>query len=278
MPVSFLNLGATGTLALDDAGGVDRLIINGGSGNDNFTVNVTGNGVIGYASDSSASVGGTTHIVTTTTNAFEGLLLNGFDGDDNFVINPTAFFTAGLAINAGNPSSSSDRVTINGTAAADAYTLSLQAAGDSLNGVVGGPLVLNNVEDLSFSTGSGDDTLAVVGMGGQTGLKQINFFSGGDAGDAVTVTGTINVDSFQVTPQSLTDATVTANNSGTTLLARLAAAATSTVTIAGAAGADTVTVSGTNASETITVVKAATTTVRLVPRRPSTSIRRLLKT
>ncbi len=32
-----------------------------------------------------------------------------------------------------------------------------------LNGVVGGPLVLNNVEDLIFSTGGGTDSLTVFG-------------------------------------------------------------------------------------------------------------------
>ncbi len=261
VPVSFLGLGASGILAIDDLGGLDRLIINGNNGNDNLTVNVAGDGIIGYQSDVSSSVGGTNHVRTTTTNAIEALLLNTLDGDDNFVINPSAFFPTGVAINAGNPSSGSDRVTINGTAGNDAHVLQLQPNGDSVSGVVGGPLVLNNVEDLIFSTGSGADSLTVAGLGGQTDLKQINYFSGSDAGDTVTVTGTINVDSFQVTPQSLTDATVTANNSGTTLLARLGAAATSTLTIAGAAGVDTVTVSGTNASETITVVKAATTTV-----------------
>ncbi|MFO0943474.1 MAG: dockerin type I domain-containing protein [Pirellulales bacterium] len=261
LPVGFQGLGSGGTLALDDAGGQDKLIVNGNSGNDNFAVNVTGDGVISYQSDVSASVGGTSHVITTTTNAFESLLLNGYDGDDNFIINASAFFPTGLAINAGNPSSGSDRVTVNGTAAANAYTLILQAGGDSVTGVVGGPVVLNNVEDLSFSSGAGDDTLAVSGMGGQTGLKQINFFSGSDTGDAISVAGTINVDQFQVTPQSPTDATITANSSGTTLLARLGVAATSTLTLSGAAAADTVVVNGTNASETIAIVKGATTTV-----------------
>ncbi len=261
VPVSFLGLGAAGVLAIDDAGGLDRLIVNGNNGNDNFTVNTLGDGIISYQSDVSASVGGTTHVRTTTTNAIEALLLNALDGDDNFVINPTTFFPTGVAINAGNPSSGSDRVTVNGTAGDDSHVLQLQANGDSLNGVVGGPLVLNNVEDLTFSTGSGTDSLTLSGLGGLTGLKQINYFSGNDATDTVSVIGTTQVDDIHVTPQSATNATVTANGSGTTLLASLGAALTSTLTVSGAAAADTVTVHGTNASETIAIVKGATTTV-----------------
>ncbi len=130
VPVSFLGLGASGILAIDDLGGLDRLIINGNNGNDNLTVNVAGDGIIGYQSDVSSSVGGTNHVRTTTTNAIEALLLNTLDGDDNFVINPSAFFPTGVAINAGNPSSGSDRVTINGTAGNDAHCC-IATAGDS---------------------------------------------------------------------------------------------------------------------------------------------------
>ncbi len=73
VPVSFLGLGAAGVLAIDDAGGLDRLIVNGNNGHDNFTVNVAGAGIIGYQSDVSASVGGTTHVRTTTTKCHRSL-------------------------------------------------------------------------------------------------------------------------------------------------------------------------------------------------------------
>ncbi|MFO0943477.1 MAG: hypothetical protein U0930_22305 [Pirellulales bacterium] len=260
-PISFQNIGSNGAVSLADLGGLDRLIMNGSSGNDNYVVNSGADGVISYQSDVSSSVGGTNHVRTIASSAIEALLLNALDGDDSFVVNPGNAFPTGVAINAGNPSSGSDRVNLNGTAGADNFTLSLGSGGDALNGALAGPLVLNNVEDLTLSTGSGTDSLAVFNMGAETGLKQINYFSGNDALDTVQVTGSTFADTFSITPTFPEIANLIAIGTGTALQASLGAAATSTFTVNGSAASDIVLVNGSGIGESIGIVKGLTTNV-----------------
>jgi len=255
LPVSFLDIGSTGTLALADLGGTDRLIYNGGAGNDNFSVNVVSNGVIGYQSDVASVVGGTTHIrvtVPTAANFIEGLLLNGFDGDDNFIITASSLFTLGIAVNAGGPGGA-DVVTINGTGGADTYGLTLGPDSDSLTGAVGGPVVLTNVEDLVISSGAGTDSLTVNSLGSLSDLRDVAFFSGGDATDTFVANATAYADDITVTPLSATEATVSANSAGPTVYASLNAAVGSTFTVNALGGSDSVSVVGTQSGETITV-------------------------
>ncbi len=173
-----LGTGAAAALTLSDQGGNDRLIVNGSLGDDNFTVNTVADGSISYQSDVASVIGGTNHTRIFTPvagNLIEGLIFNSLDGNDNFVINASALFTQGIAVNAGNPASGSDRVTANGTAGNDVSVLSLSSANDSLTGIVGGAIQLSGVESLTVSLGTGDDSLTVNNLGGLSGLRM--FFT-----------------------------------------------------------------------------------------------------
>lgn len=245
LAVSFQNLGFTGTVAINDpdAGDADRIVYDGTAGNDSFTVTDNTVDLVNGAGN---------HVDLTQTNV-EALTLNGFDGDDTFTINASALWTGGIVVSAGNPSAS-DNVILNGTAAADVIALTLAATGDTVTGVVGGPILLTDVENLTVNSLGGDDTLTVDNLGGTTDLDTATFNSGGDAGDTFTATGTANDDVFTVTPISPTSATISANGVGPVVTVNLAAAATSTFTVEGAADvADVVNVLGTNNHDVITV-------------------------
>ncbi len=111
---------------------------------------------------------------------------------------------------------------------------------------------------------TGDDSLTINSLGGQTDLQNVLYASGNDANDTITVNGSIGNDAFIVKPLTSTSATIQANGRGPLVEARLNAAATSTFTVDGGAGVDSVTVQGTSGADTLNVVKAATTTVELV--------------
>ncbi len=266
LPLVYQNLGtgATALLALADQGGLDRLIINGTNGNDNFAVGVTSPEIITYQSDVASKVGGTSHVriaVPAAGQFIEGLLLNSLDGDDSFIINSSTLYSLGIAINAGGPSAS-DRVNINGANAVnDSYTLTLGAANDKLSGVVAGDVLLNGVEDLTISSGTGDDDLTVDGLGGQSGLRSVSFASNGDANDKITVNGTVNPDVFTIKPLNSISAQVSAGI-GPVVTATLNAA-TGAFTVNGLDGNDTARVVATDASDKINIAKGATTTVEV---------------
>ncbi len=245
LAADFQNIGLTGTVAINDptAGDGDRLVYDGTAGNDTFTV--TGNTIV-------LSNANGTRVSVSQTNV-EALTLNGFDGDDAFTINASALYPGGIDVNGGNPSGS-DNVTLNGTAGPDTIALTLAPTGDIVTGVVGGPIVLTSVENLTVNSLAGNDTLSTNNLGGTSDLQTVIFNSGGDAGDTFTATGTPNDDTFLVTPISATSATISANNVVPVVTVNLAAAATSTFTVEGAGDVgDSVTVLGTNNSDFITV-------------------------
>ncbi len=262
-----LGTGAAAALTLADQGGNDRLVVNGSATDDNFTVNAGGDGTITYQSDLASVIGGTNHTRIFTPvagNLIEGLILNGLDGSDNFVINASALFTQGIAVNAGNPTGGSDRVTANGTAGNDVAVLSLNGSNDSLNGIVGGAIQLSGVENLTVGLGTGDDSFTINNMGGQTDLQNVLYASGDNAADTITINGSVGNDAFTVKPLTNNSATIQANGRGPLVEARLNLAATSTFTVDGGAGVDSVSVHGTIGADTLNVVKAANTTVELV--------------
>ncbi len=264
LSVNYQTLGSGGSLVLLDLGGAnDRLVINGSTGDDNYAVLILP-GVISYQSDVASVLGGTNHVpisIPTAGNLIEGLVLNSQDGNDNFVINSAALFSLGIAINAGNSSAGADRVSVNGTAGSDAIGLTLGISNDTVSGVVLGNIQLSSVESLSLSTGAGDDTFTVNGLGGDSALGSVRYFSGSDPNDSFTVNATTGNDDLVVTPVNATLATVSANGRGPLVEATLNAAVTSVFTVNGGVGSDNVTVLGNAANNTISVVKAANTTV-----------------
>ena len=157
------------------------LIYNGTTANDTFAVT----GVVGPKG----------HVVLNSQLAVETanvatLTLNGLDGNDSFTVSASANlpYTA-INLNGGDPSGS-DNVTLNGTAGADTIGLALAATGDTVSGVISGPVTLVGVENLTINSLGGADALSVTNLGGTSDLQTAIFNSGGDALDTFTATGT----------------------------------------------------------------------------------------
>jgi Ca2+-binding RTX toxin-like protein len=240
---SFKNLGATGVLSIIDAGGSDTLVYDGTTANDQFTVN-----------------GAVIDLVTQLINnhfdvsqsGVESLVLNAFDGDDQFTINATTLYSGGITIWAGDPSAS-DSVTLVGTAAANAINVVLGASGDVVTGVVGGPINLVDVENLTINSLGGNDPLSLTNLGGTSDLDNIIVHSGGDALDTLLITATTSADSITVQPTSATSATLSANGVGPLVTANLGAAASSLLSVVGGGGSDDLVVEGSANADVIAV-------------------------
>ena len=222
------------------------LIYNGTGANDTFAVTGVA-GPKGHVALNNQLPVETANVATLT--------LNGLDGDDSFTVTASANlpYTA-INLNGGDPSGS-DNVTLNGTAGADTIGLTLAATGDTVSGVIGGPVTLVDVENLTINSLGGADTLSVTNLGGVTDLKTAIFNSGGDATDTFTATGTTGPDAMIVTPISSTSATIAANGVGPVVTANLDVAATSTFTVDAAGDNDTVTVNGTSGNDAIAVAR-----------------------
>jgi hypothetical protein len=266
--IEYTNLGLGGSLRVVSGGGADDVLaVRGTASNDAFTL--TDNVADDAAIDLVSILGDHVDLITV---AIEGLVLDGLDGDDDFTIdmsNIELLFTGGVQIWGGNPSAS-DHVTINGTTADDTITLSLGQAGDTVVGVVAGPVTLVGVEHLLVASADGNDTLNIDGFGALTDLNDVTLDTGGSANDVINVTGTANPDDIQVTPTSPTRVTATANDQGPLLIGLLDTAAASLFTVDGAGNLDKVTVHGSAANDAIAVVRSTggNTTVTVDPGTP----------
>jgi hypothetical protein len=245
--IRYQNLGApTGTITVDGgAGGIDRLVYDGTDGNDSFSVAASG------AVDLTNTAGNHVDLAVA---GVEGLTLNAKNGDDTFTINGApAIYTAGITVAAGDPSGS-DVATLVGTAVTDVISLSLAATGDTVTGVVGGPINLVGVETLTINTLGGDDLVSVNNVGAASDLDFVTLTLGGEAGDMLTVSGTANDDRIVYTPTSAAGGTFFSESGTTQFSFTQGAAATSTFTIIGlTSDGDEVVVQGTNSHDVITI-------------------------
>lgn len=267
LPLAFSNIGAGGVLHFTDQGGTfNKLVYNGTDTNDNFEVNGV-SGVINVQENVNSFLGGTSHInvtVPTAGNLIQALALNTFDGDDSFVINSGPLFTGGLAANGGNPSGS-DRVTLNGSAAADVLGIAPSLLGDSITGIVGGRVILTSIEILTLNGAGGNDAYT-LDLGSSTDLQTVNLFSGGDAGDSLTVNGQGSDDTMQFTP--ITTGTgrlimTTTGGSTTTSPLFFYSGFLGTLTTFGSAGVNTVEVIATAGNDVINAEQPDSTHLNL---------------
>ena len=172
VPMSFTNLGATGTLLINDsAGGAnDRLIYNGTAASDTFTV-PSG---IGALPATSVRLNSQIGVGTTAVNIYT---LRGLGGDDTFTVTPQ---TALLIEVQGDEPGSSDTLTYNAQAG-QPVTVDLGLA--RIQQTTFGDVNFSGIETLNANAnanaltvnGTGnDDTLVVTPFTATTGTLQNN--------------------------------------------------------------------------------------------------------
>ncbi len=208
-------------VTLTGAGAAGAVVINGTNGDDDITVIGTG------ANDFTVSINNGPAIQFTDATS---LTVNALSGDDDVVLDPGAL-TIAVTVNGDEPGAGSDTVIVNGTAAADAVTVtSLTADSATVTGL--GPVVnVASTEHLIYNGVSGADTMTLVTPAGNTiayftpgvdanegdinlrqanggnllGFSYVNVdgFNGvlnlTSAGDSVNINGTGNNDQFTVT-------------------------------------------------------------------------------
>ena len=249
IPLFFENIGTIGTVAFTDAGGVDSLVYNGSSSVDIFGINAT-TGVLTLTNSVGGHVNAT---VPTAGNLIESLAINALDGDDQFNVTAGPLFAFGIVLSGGNPSGS-DIATLNGTAANDVIGLTLDIAGDTVTGVVGGPIVLISTEVLNLNALAGNDAITVNNVGGLSDLHNVIINSGANATDTLVVNGTVDDDIITYTPTGAGSGDFSEAEGQTQFSFVLGTAASSTFTINGlTSDADEVIVQGTNNHDVITI-------------------------
>ena len=219
VPLSFLHIGGSGSVLPSGAGArEDRLQVYGTVNSETFQIN---------GPTDQATINGTGGPVTTTMNTagISELDLFGLEGDDFFSLNGLLPFGA-TTVDAGDPSAS-DAVNLSG--ASGAVTISLIA-----NSLI---------------------PITVTGFGGNVGLVGVETLNASARANSISVVGTFNPDSFNVTPVDSTSATIVPAGYNLTINT----VNSGTLTVDGSSGADTVTVNGTQNSETITVTGALVT-------------------
>ncbi|MFO0904332.1 MAG: dockerin type I domain-containing protein [Pirellulales bacterium] len=209
LPISYANLGAAGTVAIDGQAGSDLVVARGTNGDDDFDVAAT------LGSVTLQTILGQ-HVVLTRVDAtLEDLMLDGLDGNDSFTVNadqPYAF----LDVLGGSPGGSDSLFVNDVVGADDAITVapSIQRTNGTIivNALVTGYAGIEHI----FLSGSGDvDALTVLDnaadnqwevLAGAFGdliqidnLETINY--GGF--DAVTLVNNFGTDVFRVHPTDL---------------------------------------------------------------------------
>ena len=226
VPMNFLNIGATGTVALADAAPArsDTLVYTGTTANDAFGITAAGNITL------------TGHVTLTSTGANAGLTnvtINGIGGNDTFTVasgNPYA----NIAINGGP--SLNDVATLTGSGVAAAVKM-------------------DSATELTTVTGGGLATTAVT----LSGVELVNLDNSAVAAGSILVDGTAVNDAFTVNQVDATHTAFALTGFNSTLIATKGA--TGTLTIDPMGGTNSVTVNGTAAADTINVVNAAGTTL-----------------
>ncbi len=148
--VTYEDLGAGATLAIDGAGGSDTVTVDGTANSDVFGVLASGN----------VTLAG--HLTLTRTN-YENLILRGQNGDDTFNVDGGTTL-ANVTVEGGDPSASD---VLNYTATANAATtVDLNASTISQAGPAGETVVLNGIERVNLTSSGGASTLNVNGTSG----------------------------------------------------------------------------------------------------------------
>lgn len=274
LPMSFQNLGGSGSVGVDGGLGADTFTYNGTAANDAFTVN--GAGAIGDAGQVSLN----TRVIVNTIGV-ETLTLEGLAGDDLFTLAPSISTSVYQTLNfngGAQASSTGDRANLIGTVGNDAFAISgqlvslggrtVQSSGIEdirLNALGGTDEItynaLSNVTEnitISASSIAGSGQLIVQGVALYDFQGVESFAANGNAGpngaDTLTFSGTTANDLFQIhmaATATTTDPILQLQNStGTsTLLTLRSYTGFNTLNVLGLDGEDTfnVYVAGTNA-------------------------------
>ncbi len=220
VPMSFMNLGAAGTLSFTDPGGrVDTLVHRGSDVDDVTTVAAT----TGYVTLTNTPG---THVVTQT-DGIQNLTLDGLSGDDIFNVFGLHPYTI-LDVNGQEPDAS-DVLNIVGTAGVENAIVNLEPGTVIGFGSAGGEVISH------------------------TGVEHVNIDGGGGTGgsDTLTVNGTQDDDVLTYEPLEAEDGKFQNAGSNTEFLFRNIGG---DFTVAGGDdGADDVILVGTNGHDVITV-------------------------
>ncbi|MDA1055059.1 MAG: dockerin type I domain-containing protein [Planctomycetota bacterium] len=186
LTVEYVSLGTTGSLDLNDADSTDndRLIYAGGSGDDAFSVSGLGD----------VQRAGHVHVNAADLGALTLRLLS---GNDAATVAASTLFADGIWIEGGTSDVAGDVVTVTGRAAVNT---ALDLATGTITGVVGGPIRLTGVEDLTIHEDGGAETIAINEVGAASSLARVTAIGSGD--ETLNATGTSGNDLIQITPSS----------------------------------------------------------------------------
>ena len=249
LPLNFENLGSGGAVSVADTSGtaVDTLVVNGTGGDDSVALDASGDILLNSQ-------------LTISAPGANALALDGLGGDDSINIASSALFVGGVTVNGGDNGDGSDDLTVSGTAGDDTIVVAL--ATSSVTGVVGGPISVNGIENLTANGGgaaAGDD-LDVTGFGAVSGLERLEINANSLAGDTLDVTGTAGNDTIHFNATDANSGTITRSGTDTTIsYAGLDAAAALTVQ-GGTAGFDILHVLGTEGDDAVTMPTASSVT------------------
>ncbi|MEO1999530.1 MAG: hypothetical protein ABGZ17_30160, partial [Planctomycetaceae bacterium] len=171
---------------------------------------------------------------------------------DSVTIDSSANFAGGIRVLGGDAVGLGDLVVLNATAGDD--VIGVTTSSGAVTGVVGGTVSLEGVERLSIvgtGTATGDD-VSVIGLGNVTGLEQITVTQNSNAGDSLSVTGTVDHDTIEFRATSGTTGEITGEGSSL-LIAYSNRLDTSSLTVSGgSAGFDILRVQGGSGADTVT--------------------------
>ncbi len=175
----------------------DVFVIDGSSGNDFVTI---ANGLVTITN----LFGGQN---VTDVSGAKALILNLLGGGDEVTIGPGNRFVNGLLIDGGDPTFASDIVNV---VTGGGIAVTLDFLHGRVDGIVGGGVQLDRVEELTLTGADGvTDVFGVTGYGLPTELRLLHI-SGGDAdnddGDTLDVTLTGGSDEIAVTPTGVASA------------------------------------------------------------------------
>ncbi|HID23229.1 MAG TPA: hypothetical protein EYP14_12620, partial [Planctomycetaceae bacterium] len=157
--ITYVNLGAAGTVTANGTGAADTLAVQGTGGSDTLAIAFTGSNAIGVDLTSAAG----THVALRST-AVENYEINALEGDDDINLTAPVNATGSFTVYGGGPSAGSD-------------TLNLTGAAGTIETVIIRPDATNR------------DDQDILGLGAQidtTGLELITY-TGMDGDDTLTV-------------------------------------------------------------------------------------------
>lgn len=182
IPVTFANIGSTGSLTVLDAGGrTDTVLYSGTAGNDTFSLTVD-------------TVTLNSHIPVVLSGA-DSVTLDGLQGEDTFNVNAGIQFVT-LNLHGGT---GANKLNAIGTVGAD--NLAIDLATNQITGL-GGIVSTTDIATLNVTGNGGVDAFTLNNLGAPTDLHAVNFAGVAAGTSTLTVNGTSGADSIAYTPSA----------------------------------------------------------------------------